>query len=684
MATTTISSGVTSSGLTISGASTLVVLSGGIVSASKVVSGGTETISSGGKSYNDVISGLFGTKSATQNVYGIASGAILSSGAVQNVLAGGTVYGADLLAGSTQTVSSGGTAYNDIVAGGRENVSSGGADVSATVQSGNIMWIYADATGSGEIVSGGANSTAEISNQGTTTNVSVYVSGSEVVSSGGVANTTHVFNGGALIVSGGGSAAGTVISSGGTETVSSGGIETGSIVSSGGDEVIATGGKVSGATIDGGTLELQSGAIVSGAITFGTVVGTLQVDGTTMPTNVISGFSVVGDAVVLDGVSYNTSETLAVSGNTVTVTNGHTAYALDIAGATTTHLQLVNDGGLLEVEYVACFLRGTHIATPAGERRIEDLAAGDAVTVLEDGATRQHPIRWIGQRAVRSVDFAEPDEAYPVRIRRHAFGENVPHRDLLVTPEHCVLVEGRLIPARMLVNGRSIVLDRGIPEYEFFHIELDRHGILLSEGLATESYLDGGNRHVFASADMASAPLPPSPAPVMAAPLATDRDTVEPVWRRLDERAVQLGLDEQAPACAGRTQEPDLRLLLDNGEQLRPDWFTEARLRFWIPRDRQPVQLLSRAAAPAGMIGPFVDDRRRLGVLVEQLVLWHGLAETVHEAEALGGTGWHDLENGARWTNGAAELSLPCAANGETFLDVRLRSTAVYPLAIVA
>jgi hypothetical protein len=78
----------------------------------------------------------------------------------------------------------------------------------------------------------------------------------------------------------------------------------------------------------------------------------------------------------------------------------------------------------------------------------------------------------------------------------------VPHRDLLVMPEHCILVQGRLIPARMLVKGRSILIDRDVVSYQYFHAELETHGILLAEGLTAESYLDTGNRAIFTGDDL--------------------------------------------------------------------------------------------------------------------------------------------------------------------------------------
>jgi hypothetical protein len=317
-----------------------------------------------------------------------------------------------------------------------------------------------------------------------------------------------------------------------------------------------------------------------------------------------------------------------------------------------------------------CFLRGTLIATEAGETPVEDLREGDLVATLMNGEMVLKPVVWIGHRHVTRAKDA-PDDAYPVRIRAGAFGENLPRRDLLVTAEHCLLADGHLIPARMLVNGGSITVAREISDYTYYHVELERHGILLAEGLPTESYLDTGNRAKFANAEIAS--LRPDFAlnaahgrwdQDAAAPLAVDRATVEPIWRRLRDRAVMRGM---LPAISHNalTNEPDLRLVTDTGVDIHPAMVDGAIYAFAMPAGVGAVHLRSRTARPVDVVGPFLDDRRELGVAVGRISLWAGRRQAVtiesHLTAAL--SGWHapEASGTARWTSGNAELPLDMA-----------------------
>jgi hypothetical protein len=145
-----------------------------------------------------------------------------------------------------------------------------------------------------------------------------------------------------------------------------------------------------------------------------------------------------------------------------------------------------------------CFVAGTMIATPDGERAVETLAAGDLV-LTADGTAK--PVRWLG-RSTRSRLFMDPVRVLPVRIKAGALGENLPTRDLSVSPGHAVLIDGVLVHASALVNGSSVVRDTETPAvFTYYHVELDSHALLLADGIATESFLSGVENTAFDNLD---------------------------------------------------------------------------------------------------------------------------------------------------------------------------------------
>ncbi|SEN20269.1 Hint domain-containing protein [Roseovarius tolerans] len=148
------------------------------------------------------------------------------------------------------------------------------------------------------------------------------------------------------------------------------------------------------------------------------------------------------------------------------------------------------DVGFVTVDSVPCFVAGTLIRTPGGEVPVETLQPGDLVLTQDEGA---QPLRWIGRRKVMAAgDFA------PIRIAAETFGS---HRELLLSPLHRVLIRDSLaellfgerevlVAARDLVNDRSVRRIEG-GEVEYVHILFDRHQVVFSEGLPTESFLPG-------------------------------------------------------------------------------------------------------------------------------------------------------------------------------------------------
>jgi len=199
-----------------------------------------------------------------------------------------------------------------------------------------------------------------------------------------------------------------------------------------------------------------------------------------------------GDSFVITG---GTLSNLGVTGEyTLTVSdsgNGGTDQITFSSGIGVSGFNIVNNNTI----QVACFVRGTRIETETGLVTVEELRVGDRV-ITEAGACE--PIVWIGQRTVNCRAHPKPKSVWPVRVARGAFGRNVPLRDLYLSPDHAVLVDGVLIPVKLLVNGAGIVQVRR-SAVTYFHIELPVHAVILAEGLTAESYLDLGDRADFAS-----------------------------------------------------------------------------------------------------------------------------------------------------------------------------------------
>ena len=144
--------------------------------------------------------------------------------------------------------------------------------------------------------------------------------------------------------------------------------------------------------------------------------------------------------------------------------------------------------------FVVCFLEGTRIATPGGERPVESLAIGDRV-LTASGETR--PVRWIGRQSVIAM-FADPLTSYPIRIAAGALDENVPARDLYVSPDHALMLDGLLVQAGALVNGTTITrIETPEARFTYFHIELEDHALILAEGAPTETFVDNVSRRRF-------------------------------------------------------------------------------------------------------------------------------------------------------------------------------------------
>lgn len=145
-------------------------------------------------------------------------------------------------------------------------------------------------------------------------------------------------------------------------------------------------------------------------------------------------------------------------------------------------------------DYLICYVRGTHILTPDGEVRIEDLAPGDKVLTRDNGP---QVIRWIG-----SSEVLAQGKLAPVRFAKGSLGSGLPHRDLEVSRQHRMLLrspvvermfgtEEILVPAVKLLGIAGAGLVESDDRVEYFHLMTDQHDIVFAEGAPSETLLTG-------------------------------------------------------------------------------------------------------------------------------------------------------------------------------------------------
>ena len=145
---------------------------------------------------------------------------------------------------------------------------------------------------------------------------------------------------------------------------------------------------------------------------------------------------------------------------------------------------------------VICFTPGTRIRTPDGLVLVEDLREGDCVQTKDNGAQE---IMWKGSRRMTGARMFAMPHLRPVRIKAGALGVERPDEELLVSPSHRMLIQGKeamalfntpeiLVAAKDLINGKTITVDVTVPEVTYIHMLLPDHQILWANGVETESF----------------------------------------------------------------------------------------------------------------------------------------------------------------------------------------------------
>ncbi len=440
---------------------------------------------------------------------GVAPGDALSTNTTVAVIAGTAAVSASTLSDNGLITVAAGTGFVDagtlagtgkLVVGGTASLTGNTSLASITdngslVVGGTVSGPITIASGANAAVAGSLVDTGALSGAGTLT----VGAGNSATLSGGAAGISVADNG-SLTVAG---------------SVSSNITGTGTLdVASGTSATLAGVASLVGIT-DDGALTLGSayaGSINMGGNGAGSAVDITGADVTSGVLNTTITNLGYHDTVALGGANFTlsgSSDALSESYNSSTgvvtihdATNGQTLQVtLGLASgdnASLLHVSEVNG----QVELTLCFYPGTALATPAGEMLVEELKAGDMVMTAK-GAM---PVRWIGHNHIHTR-FADPLRSLPIRIRQGALGGGLPERDLLLSPDHAIFMDGILAHASALVNGTSIVREYDVPEqFTYYHVELETHELLLAEGVQAESFVDNVDRMHFHNWDERTAP----------------------------------------------------------------------------------------------------------------------------------------------------------------------------------
>ena len=497
------------------------------------------------------------------NITVFSGGIIQSSSETKNpteISAGTTVSGITA-SGITQYVA--GSAVNTIVTGkyqtdpsdwnayfqsGTQIIQSGGVVSNTEVKSEFYNYYHllnSNRTSASQVVqSGGKAFDTTLTGDATTMTPGVggrysleTVSALQTVESGGMASGIHVQSGGVSIVNSGGVASATTLSgstehfflatsttdqNAGTKTVHIKGAQivfgstTGVTIFS--DGLLEVAGEATQVVISsGGLLAAEKGSTLSGiSVSSG---GTLEVDA---GSTIVDPVSVQSGAIFIFDGTDNTSNTISASivsksddaAGTATlevISAGATIREIDVQGDFSSPLYFTRaaSGNAFEMGFgTPCYCPGTLIATQEGEIPVENLQIG---TRVQTASGKIRPIRWIGRRAYDPIFTYGNRDVLPILFQKGSLGNNLPRRDLTVSPMHAMFVDGYLIPALHLVNGLSIIQIEKPDQISYIHIELETHDILLAEGAPSESFLDDGSRGMFHNAQEYSKLYPDAP-----------------------------------------------------------------------------------------------------------------------------------------------------------------------------
>lgn len=311
----------------------------------------------------------------------------------------------------------------------------------------------------------------------------------------------------------------------------------------------------------------------------------------------------------------------------------------------------VNTGSSVTTSYptitstAVCYLRGTRILTATGDVAVEDLREGDMIVTLFG---KLRPLKWVGGQGFHGWFLGKAHA--PICFRAGSIAENVPNRDLYVSPAHSVMIGGKLVIADLLVNGVTVTQAATDERVDYFHLDLGQHDCVIANGAWAESYAAHNNRNQFHNLAEFE----------VAFPGVIETEVFQPLCLPLiaadDPTLAQIRAQLLARVPDDRfTTDADVHLLAD-GIRIDAEHSGANEWVFDVPAGVRNVRLMSRACRPSslGMNG----DDRMLGFCLSEVSVLGG--PTLRNDDAWFVTGVHEPESDGvsvwRWTNGDCAL----------------------------
>ena len=273
------------------------------------------------------------------------------------------------------------------------------------------------------------------------------------------------------------------------------------------------------ATLNGSSLDAKYFYGVSS-----TSVSSSGINGTNTYTGSVAGFSATTLSGTITNTSTNGNGSFSLTAANGSVTNyfvlGSSSDSQNLVfqaynpstGATTGQTYLLSDSGTAPSGSVSfnsnngylkptCFLAGTMILTPTGERAVEEFEVGDIVLNAERKAC---PIIWVGRRDYDRETYIQPNRIFPVLVRKDALSDNVPSRDTFLSDGHALVFEDAekiMVAVHELINGSTIQRVEA-DRVSYWHIELSSHDVIIANGIPAETFLNVDNRGSFQTVDV--------------------------------------------------------------------------------------------------------------------------------------------------------------------------------------